>query len=65
VRQASDRLHLARRAEATLFEDTTHEHSDLAAGWHAGRATVLRHAIVLYHRRRLKAVPAIVGLMAE
>jgi hypothetical protein len=57
---ASDRLHRARCAELDLipeFQDESLELRGLAA---AGSAAALRQALVAYHRRRLRLVPAIV-----
>ncbi|AZS19171.1 GntR family transcriptional regulator [Caulobacter sp. FWC26] len=60
VAGASDRLHRPRCAELTLipeFEDEALELRRLAA---SGASGGLRQAIVAYHRRRLRLVPAIV-----
>ncbi|MDG2528239.1 GntR family transcriptional regulator [Caulobacter endophyticus] len=60
VAGASDRLHRPRCAELELvpeFQEETRELRGLAA---AGSSTALRQALVAYHRRRLRLVPAIV-----
>lgn len=60
VAGASDRLHRPRCAELDLipeFLDETRELRRLAV---IGSASALRQAIVAYHRRRLRVVPAIV-----
>lgn len=60
VAGASDRLHRPRCAELALipeFHDESLELRGLAA---AGSAGALRQALVAYHRRRLRLVPAIV-----
>jgi hypothetical protein len=60
VAGASDRLHRPRCAELELipeFQDETQELRHLAV---KGGAGALRQAIVAYHRRRLRLVPAIV-----
>lgn len=60
VAGASDRLHRARCAELALipeFQADTQALGDLAA---AGAVGALRQALVAYHRRRLRLVPAIV-----
>lgn len=60
VAGASDRLHRPRCAELELvpeFMEETRELRGLAA---AGSSAALRQALVAYHRRRLRLVPAIV-----
>jgi DNA-binding transcriptional MocR family regulator len=59
LRQASERLHRARKAEAGIFGDLAREHGDLAGAWAAGSAAALRSATARYHRRRQGAVAQI------
>jgi DNA-binding transcriptional MocR family regulator len=64
MRQTNDRLHRARKAEATVFTDFTSELEDLIAAWAGGRATDLRAAISRYHSRRVRKVAQIVAQIA-
>lgn len=60
VAGVSDRLHRARRAELDLVDDFDAEVSELRRFSRSRDATGLRQAIIAYHRRRLRLVPAIV-----
>jgi len=61
VRQASERLHRARKAEAEVLTDLDVEYAALIEAWTTGRAADLRIAIARYHRRRIRTVPRIVA----
>jgi hypothetical protein len=63
IGQASDRLHRARMAEASVFPDLAAEQDELHDLWCAGRPRDLRTALVRYHRRRQQQVPAIAATM--
>ncbi|WP_165191580.1 GntR family transcriptional regulator [Caulobacter soli] len=60
VAGASDRLHRARRAELALMADPAGEAAGLAELAAGDDAAALRQALVAYHRRRLRLVPALV-----
>lgn len=60
VAGASDRLHRCRCAELRLIPEFEAETQDLHALAATGAAGAMRQAIVAYHRRRLRLVPAIV-----
>lgn len=60
VAGASDRLHRPRCAELDLIPEFLEEARELRRLAAIGSAGALRQAIVTYHRRRLRVVPAIV-----
>ncbi len=64
VSGASDRLHRARRGELVLVADFVGELQAFARLFEAGDQAGVRQAIVAYHRRRLRLVPALARLMA-
>ncbi|WP_454719063.1 GntR family transcriptional regulator [Caulobacter segnis] len=57
---ASDRLHRIRRLELTLVPEAREELADLVDATHAQDLGPLRQALLTYHRRRLRLVPALV-----
>jgi hypothetical protein len=59
VAGANDRLHRPRRAEEVLVPDFLDEARELAGLLEAGDGGAVRQAIVAYHRKRLRLVPAV------
>lgn len=59
VAGANDRLHRARRAERALAPEFADEARELGQLLVAGDHNGLRQAIVTYHRKRLRLVPAL------
>lgn len=60
---ASDRLHRARRAELDQVSDGWLELREMATLVEAEDLAPLRQAIVAYHRRRMRLVPALVRVL--
>lgn len=60
VAGVSDRLRRVRRAERVLIPEFASEAADLRGLLQAADAAGLRQAIIAYHRRRLRLVPALV-----
>jgi len=59
VAGANDRLHRPRRAELALVPEFAEEVGELARLVGAGKHTAMRQAIIAYHRKRLRLVPAL------
>ena len=59
VAGANDRLHRPRRAELALVPEFADEVGELARLVGAGEQTAMRQAIIAYHRKRLRLVPAL------
>ena len=59
----NDRLYFARLLEARLFADLDQELADLTDVLANQRPADIRHALTVYHRRRVRAAPDIVQLM--
>ena len=60
VAAANDRLHRLRRIELDLIPDSTKELGELAELAMAEDQARLRQALLTYHRRRLRLVPALI-----
>ena len=59
VAGANDRLHRPRRAELALLPEFAEEVAELARLIGAGDQSAVRQAIITYHRKRLRLVPAL------
>jgi DNA-binding GntR family transcriptional regulator len=59
----NDRLHFARLLEARVFADLDQELANFADVLASQRPADIRHAIALYHRRRIRTAADIVQLM--
>jgi hypothetical protein len=59
VAGANDRLHRPRRAELALVPEFADEAAELARLIGAGDQNAVRQAIIAYHRKRLRLVPAL------
>lgn len=59
VAGANDRLHRPRRAELALLPEFAEEVAELARLIAAGDQSAVRQAIITYHRKRLRLVPAL------
>lgn len=64
VAGAGDRLHRPRRGEQVLLPEFVEEIVELGRLLEAGDPSALRQAIVAYHRKRLRLVPALARLLA-
>lgn len=64
VSGASDRLHRARRGELLLIGDFVDELREFGRLLELGEAAAVRQAVVTYHRRRLRLVPALARQLA-
>jgi DNA-binding GntR family transcriptional regulator len=65
VQSVSDRLAVYRLSEVRIFSKAAAEYSELLDACLDADRKRLARALVLYHRRRVRAVPQILGALAE
>lgn len=64
IRRTNDRLAPIRRAERGILDDAAWEYHELLSVWQKRDVDVLKSAIILYHQRRMQAVPDIVASLS-
>jgi DNA-binding GntR family transcriptional regulator len=65
LQSASDRLHALRVHEGSVIKDRERELSRLIQLTEPNRESQLRDAVSVYHRRRIRAVPAILKILSS